>query len=88
MPKFNSKLNYFQTHFTLISKLMSPSFNYLIAVQTGRGDGVVGRRQRGQCVDIPEEDGLVQPGRGHLLSVPGVGQRFDIVLVSSQCRHA
>ena len=85
--KVLTQLNYFLTHLLLISRLMRPSF-YLIAVQTGRGDGVVGRRQRGQCVDIPEEDGLVQPGRGHLLSVPGVGQRFDIVLVSSQCRHA
>ena len=60
----------------------------LVPVEAARGHGVVAGSQRGQGVHVPQEDGLVQPGAGHLLPVLGVGQGLDVVLVGAQRGHA
>lgn len=52
------------------------------------GDGVVAGGECCEGLHIPQEDGLVQPSRGHLLPVPSIGQRPHIVFVGPQCWHA
>ena len=45
------------------------------------GDDVIAGGERRERVHVPEEDGLVQARRRHVLLLLGVGQSFHVVLV-------
>ena len=51
-------------------------------------DGVVGGCEVGQCVEVPQEDTVLQTTADSHLSLGGVGQSFDVVLVCPQCGRA
>ena len=51
-------------------------------------DGVVGGCEVGQCVEVPQEDAVLQTTADSHLSLGGVGQSFDVVLVCPQCGRA
>ena len=61
--------------------------SHLVTVETTGGDRVVAGRHSCQSVHVPQEDCLVQPSTGHLLSVLGVGQDLHVVLVRTQRGH-
>ena len=51
-------------------------------------DGVVGGCEVGQCVEVPQEDAVLQTSADGHLSLGGVSQSFDVVLVCPQCGRA
>ena len=51
-------------------------------------DGIVGGCEVGQCVEVPQEDAVLQTTADGHLSLGGVGQSFDVVLVCPQCGRA
>ena len=51
-------------------------------------NGVVGGCEVGQCVEVPQEDAVLQTTADSHLSLGGVSQSFDVVLVCPQCGRA
>ena len=65
-----------------------PYFPLLSLFPPPTSDGVVGGCEVGQCVEVPQEDAVLQTTADGHLSLGGVSQSFDVVLVCPQCGRA
>ena len=70
------------------SSSSTPLFSPPLPSPPPTSDGVVGGCEVGQCVEVPQEDAVLQTTADGHLSLGGVSQSFDVVLVCPQCGSA